>query len=245
MQEIPTIIKGKLGKLRGIIHKSENSRKGVIVLLHGYFSSTKLGPVNLYVQIARVFANLGFEFWRFDSYGVGDSDGDFVQSSYSLRLEDYITISNEALKSHDNLIYLGHSMGTNLAIHLTNGFSDHVSQVYLLSPSFGKITWFDNLFSSEQQDALRTVGMAERKGLIITNEFIEQITTESIYAEIRKVRAKLIIFYGLSNEFYSKSSVEKAIEYMNDYELYEIEKSDHNFLYNRNILIEKIEKAIG
>src|ERR1700754_4300636 len=118
MQELPNMIKGSNGQLRGIVHKPALGCKGVVIFLHGYFSSTKLGPVNLYVRISRILASVGYEVWRFDSYGVGDSDGEFFQSSYDTRLNDYAIITNEALKEHENLIYFGHSMGSTLAIQL-------------------------------------------------------------------------------------------------------------------------------
>jgi len=243
-EELPIVIDGELGKLRGIIHKATIPCKGIVILLHGYFSSTKLGPVNLYVQIARLFAQQGYEFWRIDSFGVGDSDGDFIQSSFELRIKDYKTITELALQNNKNLAYLGHSMGTNFAIYLANCYADFVKRIFLLSPSFGNITWFDNLLNTNQQNQLYTEGIVERKGLTVTKEFIEYIFSDEIYLEIEKCKTKCIVFYATSDEFYNMQSIIKSVKYMSDFELFEIENSDHNFLSNRKLLIDIIKAKI-
>jgi uncharacterized protein len=240
MEELPIQINGSLGKLRGIVHKGKSPCQGVVILIHGYFSSNKLGPVNLYVQIARLFANKGYDFWRIDSFGVGDSDGNFIQSTYELRLKDYIIITELAIQEHSNLIFLGHSMGTSIAIHLANYFHNFVTKLFLLSPSFGKFTWYENLFNNDLQIQLSTLGIVERKGLTITKEFIEKMTTEEIYQNITNCDIGIILYYGLNDEYYDMLAIKHAIQYMRSYELIEIPDADHNFLTNRNLLLENI-----
>lgn len=227
------------------MHQPIGNCKGVVVLLHGYFSSTKLGPANLYVSVARLFAQLGFEFWRFDSFGVGDSDGDFSESTYELRLSDYEVISEEALKGHQSLSYLGHSIGTSIGVRLANKFDKSVSNLYLLSPSFGPITGIDTLFDPTQLRELEDVGCTLRKGLVITSDFLGHVTDEGIYSEIRQVGATAFSFYGLMDEFYDRLSILKATEKMSKYTLFEIEGADHNFLQNRGHLMQLLKNVLA
>jgi alpha/beta superfamily hydrolase len=243
MEEQMHVIKGKLGKLRGIIHKPVLPSKGIVILIHGYFTSNKLGPANLFVQIARIFAGFGYDFWRFDCYGIGDSDGDFDNSTYELRIDDYMTIIKSALKQHNNILLLGYSAGTSIAVRLANICSS-IKVLFLLAPSFGKITWHDNLLPKEIQILLHVQGFAYRKSQLIHSDFIEQITSEEIFDEIKKCGAKFILFYGMNDEYFDLCSINHAISYMKNKKLVKIPESDHNFLYNRSILFEQLNFEI-
>ena len=244
MEEQLQTIKGAYGSLRGIIHKPKQTSKGIVILTHGYFTSNKLGPERLYVQIARLFAGYGYEFWRFDSYGVGDSDGEFNESSYELRITDYKTIIELALKQHSDILILGHSMGTSIAIYLANMYPQNIKTLFLLAPTFGKCTHIDNLIPKEIQKQLQEQGFAQRRTQWITKEFIDKMMSEEIYNEVSQCNAMQILFYGLSDEFYDKASVIRVQEHMKNHKLIEIFECDHNFLKNRDILLEKLKLQI-
>ena len=247
MEEQPYIIKGSLGNLRGIIHKPTISSKsnGIVILIHGYFTSTKLGPENLYVQLARIFASYGYEFWRFDSHGVGDSDGEFHESTYKSRIIDYRIITELALKQHDNILILGHSAGTSIAIYLSNTYPQNIKTLFLLAPTFGKFTYIDNLISKDIQKQLCEKGFAFRRTQKITNEFIDEIVSEKNYNEIIKCKAKCVLFYGLKDEYYNLQSINRVTQYMKNHTLIEISECGHNFLNNRIALFEHIKLAIN
>jgi len=244
MEEQPHIIEGRLGKLRGIIHKPILPSKGVVILVYGYFTSNKLGPENLFVHVARVFANFGYEFWRFDCYGVGDSDGNFDSSTYDLRMDDYITIVELALKQHDNILLLGHSAGTSIAVRLANIYPINIKTLFLLSPTFGKLTWLDNLITKEIQLALCEQGFAFRRSQLIRRDFIEQMTSEDIFNEIKNCDAKFILLYGLDDEYLDIHSINYSMSYMKNKTLVVIPESDHSFLCNRSVFFERLESEI-
>ena len=242
MEEQHTI-KGTFGNLRGIIHKTTFPSKGVVILIHGYFTSTKLGPENLYVQIARIFANCGYEFWRFDSYGVGDSDGNFHESTYESRIIDYKIITELALKQSDNILILGHSVGTSIAVYLANMFPQNIKTLFFIAPSFGMFT--DALLSKEKQISLQKQGFVYRRTQLIKKDFIDKMVSENIYQEVLKCNAKYIIFYGVNDEFYDRLSLNRVMQYMKNHTLIEISECDHNFLNNRDILLNSLTTIIN
>jgi|GEM_PF-3350440 len=244
LEEQLCTIRGTLGNLRGVIHKSVYPPKGIALLVHGYFTSNKQGPENLYVQIARIFANFGYEFWRFDSYGTGDSDGHFYQSSYKLRLIDYNIILEYALKQHTNIIILGHSAGTNIAVRLANMYPTNIQTLFFLSPSFGNISYIDNLISKDTQTLLFKHRFAQRRTQIIQYDFIEQISSEEIYTEVSMCSAKFILFYGLNDEYYDEYSINHLIKHTKNFVLVKIPKCGHNFLNERDVLFEKLNFEI-
>ena len=243
MEEQQHTIKGTLGNLRGMIHKTTIPPRGIVILSHGYFTSTKLGPENLYVQIARIFAKGGYEFWRFDSYGVGDSDGNFEECTYDMRINDYKIIVELALKQHENILILGHSVGTSIAVYLANMFPKSIKNLFFLAPSFGVFT--DALLSKKQQALLQEQGFVYRRTQLIKKDFIDQMVSENTYQEVLKCNAKYILCYGVDDQFYDRFSINRVMQYMKNQTLIEISECDHNFLNNRNILFDNLIEIIN
>ena len=88
-------ISTKFGNLRGVLHETNvKPSKGIIVIIHGYFSSQKIGPAKLYVQLGRLFESLGYCVYRFDVIGVGDSDGKYGDFTFDTHKRDIVSIIN-------------------------------------------------------------------------------------------------------------------------------------------------------
>lgn len=62
-------------QLFGILTEPEHAREDVAVVLLAAGVKGRVGPHRLYLQIAALFASLGFRVLRFDFYGIGDSEG--------------------------------------------------------------------------------------------------------------------------------------------------------------------------
>lgn len=225
-------IEGPLGRLRGIIHEPPPElQRGAAMIIHGFFSANKIGPARLYVQLARLLVKHGYVVWRFDCYGVGDSDGEFSQASYESEFHDYSSILPVFQQEHaGEYVLVGHSMGTSLAVLLAAGRRD-IDRLLLLSPSFGQVTWPENLFSSEQLEELRTTGMTVRKGIEVNAGFVDAFQSETILPAIPTLSTKTTIFYGGADEFYSNESAQRAANALRADRFIVIPEADHNFLY--------------
>ncbi|HML21722.1 MAG TPA: alpha/beta fold hydrolase [Aggregatilinea sp.] len=87
----PVEITGRLGTLRGLLHRPDAAAAApVVVMLHG-FTGQHVEQDRLFVQAARVFAQAGLAVLRFDFYGSGDSDGDFEEFTVQTELDDAVT----------------------------------------------------------------------------------------------------------------------------------------------------------
>lgn len=234
----------KNGQLRGVIHKSlTKESNGIVIIIHGYFSSTKLGPARLYVQISRIFASYGFEVWRFDNFGVGDSDGIYTSSTPKTRISDFKTIIEIAQKTNKNITVLGHSLGSNLAIRLTE--EKKIKNLILLSPSIGKMCWKNKLLSEKQIKELEVFGRTIRKALEIKQIFLSYLEDEKVYDICKSYRNKTFLIYGLKDEFYSSKAIDKINKLFLNSNLINIQGGDHNFINNksRKILLEEIKNV--
>lgn len=224
-------IVGPHGVLRGIVHKpSGDKARGTAMILHGWFSSDRLGPSRLYVLIARILAQNGYSVWRFDCYGVGESDGEFTEASYPSELDDYHAIMNVALEENsDEFMLVGHSMGTSLAVRLA-GMDRRVTKLLLISPSLGPMSWPENLFSEENLIELKTAGKTIRKGLQLHSATVQHYQAEDIFSICASLKVSTTIIYGTADEYYSMNSARRVIDALNAQHFFPIQEADHNFL---------------
>lgn len=239
---------GPLGTVRGIVHQpAARVRRGTALILHGFFSSTKVGPARLYVQIARLLCSYGYAVWRFDCYGVGDSDGEFSETSYESELNDYRSIlRNPNFQGSGECVLVGHSMGTSMAVILASENSE-VSRLLLLSPSIGRMTWPENLFTDQQMEDLRTTGRTVRKGIEINASFVESLQSETALISASALSIPVTVVHGLADEFYSVENARRVANALRAKRIIELPDSDHNFLYQnaRNKLLGNLEEEIN
>jgi uncharacterized protein len=214
------------GIIRGYEHKPDLS-KGKIFIQHGYFSSSHMGPNRLYWQIAELLCKMNFTVYRFACYGMGDSDGQFTDTTYQLHIDNNIEIIESYSKKEDKLIFIGHSMGTSIAVRLATIFQP--DKLILISPSIGRIDTIENLFSLNQRLELERIGKTERKGLLVCKKFMENSQDEIIFDYCKNVVSKVDIHYGLVDELYNHDSA-KSISRRLRGNLNLYEDADHNFL---------------
>ncbi len=247
MSECVKEIESNQGVIRGVLHSPESDPIGTAFILHGYFSSNHIGPSRLYVLLSRILADNGYYVCRFDCIGAGDSDGHFEQITYKSEVDDYIRITEFAKKEGmpEPFILVGHSMGTSIAVILASKIKA-VKGLILLSPSFGKMTWFNNLFTPKQITELKKKGRTERKCHNVKSDVINGFQSEEIFKICNKVDAKVIIIYGDKDEYYNRENVAKVQESIADSELLIIAGGDHNFLHEgcRNRLLRAFNKSI-
>lgn len=226
--EVPT----PRGTLRGMRHRVPGSTLGdLVVLCQGYFSSTHVGPARLYVQIGRLLAARGLELVRADPLGVGDSDGDFEDSSYPGQLEDYRAVIAR-LRSEGParpLSLLGHSMGASLALRLA-AEDQGVGRLLLLSPSCGPCRDPGATLSPEQQAELAREGRTERKGVVLQRDFHAAVHAPDVFQVAARVRAPCLVVRGDADEFYDAASAARLMRALPAARLVEVPGGDHNFL---------------
>ena len=248
MNEKHTEIITEAGVLRGMIHLPENKKPlGTVVIFHGYFSSNRVGPARLYIEMARVLSSCGFYVMRFDCLGVGDSDGKFSDVTLESEIRDFTRISHFALKYSNtpNLTIIGHSMGANLAIYVATHFKE-IERLLFIAPDIDKLDGLDRFFNSKQLHDLETKGGTIRKGLFINASFINSIRSRSLLSPARNIDVPCFVFQGTNDELYSLEGAKSLANSLPKGHLILIEGGDHNFLSpkSRFLLFENIKNVM-
>lgn len=126
-----------------------------VIFCHG-FRGEKTGPNRTFVRAARQLADRGVSSLRFDQYGSGDSDGDFLESRFDDWVETIVALSREYLERGQRIALFGQSMGASAVIcaaaTLPADVVQHLTRVS--APSYLVFGTDDEYVSTENREAL-------------------------------------------------------------------------------------------
>ena len=226
--------------LRGLLHRGNTDK--VFVIVHGYFSSNKIGPNSLYVKICNAINIKGHSVLRIDLSGMGESEGDFQTLTFNQHLSDLYAVITKLKKcGYKKIGIIAHCEGCFPAVKMLDYFP-FIDSLTLISPVFASQNTMEYFFGKAGYNDLFTNGQAYRKGLLCKKEFfdLDYLFFNNEYIEkIQNIKPLLII--AGKDEF---ADNDKVIQWAKQYGIaYEvIPNADHNYRYNddRNQLIDYI-----
>ncbi len=114
------------------IHTSENLR-AYIIFCHCFTCSKE--TITTY-RISHLLAEQGYGVLRFDFSGLGNSEGDFADTTFSSMQDDLNSAITFLKKNHQMPSFLmGHSLGGTTAISVTQDYDEIKAVVTVASPS--------------------------------------------------------------------------------------------------------------
>ncbi|MGC4759262.1 alpha/beta hydrolase [Micromonospora trifolii] len=178
---------GAIGTLRGVIHHGSSGPQ--VVVLHGYFSSNKIGPYRLYFELAEALSRRGATVVRVDLSGMGESDGRIEDVRYEHHVLDFELV-REALRvtsSSDDLHVVAHCAGCHIPLSAER--PDDLRSLTLVAPFAGGERGFGGtMFTMAQWDELRATGSTLRKGWYCHRSFFDSndVLQRPLSATLRK-----------------------------------------------------------
>ena len=147
-------------KLCGIVVGPEDA-KAAVLLISGY-ASGKDEWGKFMVRYASALNNAGFMTLRFDRSGIGESEGDFVESTLETEMDDCIAAYNFLKGRCNDVFAAGHSMGGVLVTMLAGKVVPKA--VVSSAPAASIKECFYNLFTDEE------ISMFEKQGRLAVPE---------------------------------------------------------------------------
>jgi alpha/beta superfamily hydrolase len=245
----PMEIKGRRGTLRGMVHEPLGAERGTALILHGSFSSEKVGPARLYVQVARLLAEAGYVVGRFDCYGVGDSDGNLDEVTLASELDDYEVILDTLAPGSGEICLFSHSGSAQLAVALANNRRRNASLI-MLAPTVGPYLRLDRLFTAEQQQVLADGGSVVRKSIPVSAGFMRALQDEAVFQTAAGLRFRMppvraAIFSSAADEYVTEEGAFRLGSALG-VEPMPIQGADHNFLVAaaRDVLLSELGRLL-
>lgn len=97
----------------------DNSSKKIVIMSHG-FRGTSEGPARQFVDFQRILNKAGFSVLRFDQPNSGNSEGDYIDTSFKEWINTIVYFAKKYLDSGYEVNLLGQSMGASAIVTASN-----------------------------------------------------------------------------------------------------------------------------
>ncbi len=173
--------------------------KGLVIYCHGYRSST-IGPNRFFVRAARKLAERGISSLRFDQYGSGNSEGDFLDSSFDDWIATTKAIFQEYIRKGFRVALFGQSMGASTAIVCAAELRGVVAMV----------AWVPD--ASVDEFHAPESGIIEEGGQIVRASFWQEAHNTRVGDRLSSVNAPAYIVQCSADEYVDEANRKKIME---------------------------------
>ena len=129
--EVIKFIEVNKKKIASVINDAGN--KNIVILCHG-FRGSKIGPNRFFVKVARELEKQNISSFRFDQYGSGDSEGDFIDSRFDDWVKTTEEVVNDYLSKGYKVSLLGQSMGGSTVLVVASRLVNKIESVVAWVP---------------------------------------------------------------------------------------------------------------
>jgi len=98
-----------------VFSEPEPSQKKLVIMSHG-FRGSSVGPARTFVDFERILLKNGFSVLRFDQPNSGNSEGDYIDSSFNEWVDTTTYFANKYLDVGYQVALLGQSMGASTTV---------------------------------------------------------------------------------------------------------------------------------
>lgn len=205
-------------------HPGWDVKQTALILVPGYFGSSRHGPYGLYTRLARQWAYNGFLCVTYDPLGSGESS--FIHRDFETEVESAVTIAQQILSTHKQVIFVGHSMGAATALKASNEFQT-CSKTWCFAPLCKLDELAEYFLDKNQLRELTESGSTLRHGLKLE---LEMIGKASSAWETHENKISVVFIAG--DDPYTRNQPNINIPPSRQFI---IEKADHNFSHNENL----------
>ena len=153
-------------------------------------------------RIAAALSTKGIAVLRFDFTGLGSSEGDFANSTFSSNVADLVRAADHLRKTKKApMILIGHSLGGAAILAAAGQIPEAKAVVTIAAPS--DPAHVTGLFRDRIED-IRTHGKVEvslaGRPFHITSDFLDDIAHHGLMAQVTKLRKALLIMHSPTDD---------------------------------------------
>jgi len=192
-------IDGAAGKLSGTLHIPDGDIRGAVLFAHCFTCSRSLKTTK---YMSSGIEDGGFAVLRFDFTGLGESEGDFAETTVTTNISDLeAAASYLAAREFGTCVMVGHSLG-GAATLLAAGNVPDVRAVVAVAAPFGT-EHVRGLFTEQDLDDVfasgrATVSIAGRP-FDISRSFFEDLQRHCTPERLASLGRPLLIVHGTSD----------------------------------------------
>ena len=197
MKKTELLIKNKNGESLAaqLITPMNGQINSIAIFAHCFTCSSSLAVVR---NISSELTRHGISVLDFDFTGLGHSDGDFSETTFSNNVSDIIAVNEFLTENYiAPTILIGHSLGGAAVIIAANKLPNIQAVVSIAAPSYVKhvIKLFEGLEDAitENGEAVLSIGGRPFK---IKKEFIDDLEAHNLEDEVKLLRKPLLLLHS-------------------------------------------------
>lgn len=179
--------------------------KKIVIMSHG-FRGTSEGPARQFVDFQRILNKNGYSVLRFDQPNSGNSEGDYLDSSFNEWINVIVALAKEYLDKGYEVNLLGQSMGASATVAATGDprIKNKISCILLWVPD-PETDFFGNPQETYEE------GGQKYKG-----KFWQEAKESNFFQKLNDYQGKIHLVYGEIDRYVEKSLREKTIQIVKD-----------------------------
>lgn len=183
-----------------ILTEPEPSQKKIVIMSHG-FRGSSLGPARSFVDFESLLLKEGFSVLRFDQPCGGNSEGDYLDSSFNEWIQTTSYFTQKYLDLGYQVALLGQSMGatTTMVVAGQDKFKNKIPCIIL---------WVPDAKSNTSVDPNKTY---EEDGQKYKGSFWTEAAAADFCGSLDKYNGSIHLVYGEHDKYVAKELREKTI----------------------------------
>lgn len=183
-----------------ILTEPEPSQKRIVIMSHG-FRGSSIGPARSFVDFEQLLFKDGFSILRFDQPCGGNSEGDYLDSSFNEWIQTTSYFADKYLDLGYQVILLGQSMGatTTMVVAGQDHIKDRIPCVILWVPD------------AKSNTSVNSEQIYEEGGQKYKGKFWTEARDADFFAAMDKFQGGIHLVYGEHDKYVAKELREKTI----------------------------------
>ncbi|KKR49766.1 MAG: Prolyl oligopeptidase family protein [Candidatus Curtissbacteria bacterium GW2011_GWA1_40_16] len=198
----------------------ENPQKKIVIMSHG-FRGSSTGPARTFVDFQRILNKEGFSVLRFDQPNSGNSEDDYLETSYNEWVDTITYFAKKYLDEGYKVALLGQSMGGATTVILTSRpeLKDKIPVILLWVPGVN-----EGDFNGSSDEIFEEAGQ-KYKG-----KFWMEAREANFFKCINDYKGGIHLVYGEKDRYISQALRDKVIKMVGakDQQVKILKNQDHS-----------------
>lgn len=188
-------------KVFQIFAEPDVTQKKIVIMSHG-FRSTSIGPARTFVNFEKLLLNKGFSVLRFDQPNSGNSEGDFINSSFKEWIDTTAYFAKKYIEKEYKVCLLGQSMGatTTMAVTARSELKEKIPCIILWVPDP------ESTFNNNPDNIL------EEEGQKYKELFWKEAFETNFFKNLKEYAGGIHLVYGETDKYVSKELRNETIK---------------------------------
>ena len=214
--------------LSAVLHKPASQTEKIIIFSHSFKSDKDTDYTA--IEFAKRICDEGYAFLRFDFWGSGESDGEFVDSTIDMHIDDLKSVIDFVKEEgYANICLAGLSLGTTVSIM---AYDESIKCLLLWSPIFYHTKRYE-----KYKDIIDEIGYVIEKNNISGKEFkmgkdkLLSFRDINPVERLGEIKCPVLAILGSTDDHITKEKAQENIDMIpGPHELTVIDGGDHDLL---------------